>query len=151
MLDPWIFWLIAAILLLILELLTFAAAALCVSVGCLLAIIPALLGCSWTVQVLVAVVGIVFAFIVFAPIVKRVYSRRPHRDTASNMDAIIGRVGKVTHEVTSQADDKGRVQIDGDSWLAYTTSPECPIPRGEQVIVEAYDSLVLRVRPLKKQ
>lgn len=149
--SAWSIWLTIAAILLIIELLSGTAAALCLAAGCLIAIVPAIMGLGIVWQVTVAVAASVAALIFLGPAVRRLYARnRNPRETASNMDALIGRIGKVTHRVTNLADDHGRVQIDGDSWLAYTNSPEQPLERGSQVIVESYDSIVICVKPLRK-
>lgn len=150
--SAWSIWLTIAAILLIIELLSGTAAALCLAAGCLVAIVPAIFGTGIVWQVTVAVAASVLALIFLGPAVRRLYARNknPH-ESVSNMDALIGRIGKVTHRVTNLADDRGRVQIDGDSWLAYTNSPEQPLERGDQVVVESYDSIVICVKPLRKQ
>lgn len=149
-LSAWGLWLSAAALLLIIELLSGTAAALCLAAGCAVAGAASVFVDSLIWQMAIFVTASVAALIFMGPAVRRLYARNRHKeDTRSNMDAIIGRIGKVTHTVTNLADDKGRVQIDGDSWLAYTDSPEQPLPRGTQVKVESYDSIILKVKPIK--
>ncbi len=145
----WGIWLLSAAGLLIIELLSGTALALCLAAGCVLAAIAAPFTDSLAIQASVFVVASIISLIFLGPAVRKLYARSKGKvDTRSNMDALIGRIGKVTHRVTNLADDKGRVQIDGDSWLAYTHSAEQPLERGTQVKVLAFDSNVIKVEPL---
>lgn len=150
MISLWIVWLISAVLMLVVEISTGSMVALCLSLGCLVAIIPDLAGVSAIWQTVVMIAASTAAFVFLRPTLRKLIKPKNTREYRTNMDALIGRTGKVTHQVTHHYDDNGRVQIDGDSWLAYTTSPDCPIPHGTQVVVEDYESLVLRVRPLSQ-
>ena len=146
--SAWLWWLCATFVLLIFEVLTGTIAALCLAVGCALSCVAALFGASVVAQALIASIGSVVAFAVVGPALKKFYKRRRNNNKyVTGMDALIGRVAVVTQEVTNTQADNGRVKIDGDSWVAFTNSPNQPIPVGEKVIIEAYDSIVLRVKP----
>lgn len=146
--TPWLIWLVCAIALLIIEVISGTVAALCLSVGCVLAIIPAALdGDSTVVQFIVACLGAIAAFIILAPIIQRYkLNKATHSDQRSNMDAIIGRTGVVTEPIYPDG-RQGRVKVDGDNWLAITDACYCPVLKGETVEVLSYDSIVLNVRP----
>lgn len=147
-LSPWAIWLIIAASLLIIELLSGTALALCLAAGCLAAAIAAIFTGSLVWQASIFVVASVISLIFLGPAVRKLYAKSKGKvDASTNMDALIGRIGKVTHRVTNLADDKGRVQIDGDSWLAYTHSAAQPLERGTQVKVLAFDSNVIKVEP----
>ena len=60
--TTWLIWLISAIVLLIIEVFTGTVAAMCLAVGCLLALIPALAGSGTVVQFIVASAGAVASF-----------------------------------------------------------------------------------------
>lgn len=144
--NPVIFWLIVTAVLFIIEMMSFTVALLCLCLGCIGAIVAALCGLSVAVQAAVAaVLTIIIFFAAGAKIRKYFNSMRRSQLYTSNMDAIIGREGRVTSTVTRDYADGGRVQVDGDSWQAYTTSPE-PINIGSCVVIEAYDSIIVRVR-----
>lgn len=150
--EPWAAWLTAAAVLLIIELFSGSMVALCLAIGCIAAMIVAGIGCGLLPQLLILIVVTMVVLIFLGPAIKRLYRKTRHgHSNETNMAAIIGRVGKVTHRVTNHSDDHGRVQIDGDSWLAYTDSPEQPLERGTQVRVDAYDSIVLKVSPLRRR
>ncbi|MBD5230449.1 MAG: NfeD family protein [Bacteroidales bacterium] len=146
--TPWLIWLVCAIVLLIIEVLSGTVAALCLALGCVLAIIPAVIGADAIVtQFIVACVGAVGSFIILAPVIRRYKLNKPdHRDQRSNMDAIIGRTGIVTEPIYPDG-RQGRVKVDGDNWLAVTDACYCPVLKGETVEVLSYDSIVIKVRP----
>lgn len=140
--SAWLLWLIAAAVLVIIELLTNTFAAFCLVGGCLLALIAALLGFGVEGQLAAAAVGTVLSFIAFKPLIKRqAEARRPHKEQ-SNMDALIGRETVVGEPISETA--PGRVRIDGDSWQAVSADGK-PIAAGEKVRVASYDSIVLTV------
>lgn len=145
--TPWLIWLISAIVLLIIEVFTGTVAALCLSVGALLAIVPAVLGTDIVWQFVVASAGSVLSFLVLSPIVRRYkLNKASHSDQRSNMDAIIGRTGIVTEPIYPDG-RQGRVKVDGDNWLAVADAAHCPLLKGDAVEVISYDSIVIKVKP----
>lgn len=146
--SAWAAWLIAAAILIIIEIVSGTVALLCVGMGCLAATLAAVLGLSVIAQAVAAVVVTVLIFVLAGPAIRNFYHKsRDVRHHISNMDALIGRTGRVTAQITDRYTDGGRVQIDGDSWQAYTTSPSAPLAVGSIVRVESYDSIVLHVKP----
>lgn len=142
----WVIWLIATALLLVLELITGWIATFCVGIGCLVASVMDLLGCSLQTQLVGVVIGVILAFIFLAPFVNRIRQAHRHRETYnSNMDALIGREAPV--EMTIGQNALGRVRIDGDSWQARSNDGE-EILSDTMVRVTGYDSIILIVKPL---
>lgn len=147
-LDLWILWLIAAGILLVIELLTSLVATLCVAIGCIGAAIVALAGATLGWQLGVMAAGIVLAFAFVAPWINRIHNRRQnaHSDNYnSNMEALIGRETTVDCEIVSGR--PGRVRVDGDSWQAVSTDGQ-PIGAGCRVRITGYDSIILKVEKL---
>lgn len=143
--DAWIIWLICAVALIIVELLTQWISTFCLAVGCLAALIAELCGASVAWQLFWLGVGTIAGFVCFMPLFKkRVEKRRLAADGnhLSNMDALIGRRGRVI--VSIPAGGLGRVKIDGDNWQA-----ECAVTvdEGAEVTVTGYDSIILKVTP----
>ena len=147
-LNPVLAWLIVALALFIIEVLSGTVALLCLCFGSISAAIAAACGVPVAWQVAITAFVTLAVFFICGSKIKKYYAnlRRHHRDT-SNMEAIIGRTGRVTNQVTGNYTDGGRVQIDGDNWQAYTEPANSPIPTGAIVVVEKYDSIVIRVRP----
>jgi len=145
--TPWLIWLISAIALLVVEVLTGTVAALCLAVGCLIALVPAAAGAGVVVQFIAASVGAVAAFLILSPIISKYrLNRATHSGERSNMDAIIGRSGVVTQPIYPDGRN-GRVKVDGDSWLAVAEPEYCPLLPGDIVEIVSYDSIVIKVKP----
>ncbi len=146
-LNPWLIWLIAAAAILIIEIISFSVALICLCIGCVGACFASILGASISLQIVVAALVTIGIFFVCGRKIKKFYSSLEKSQLyTSNMDAIIGRKGRVTSTVTHDYTDGGRVQVDGDSWQAYTTSANCPINIGSIVTIEDYDSIVVKVK-----
>ena len=112
----WSVWLILAVVLVLVEVLTGFVAAFCLAVGCLVAMIVDLAGGSLTVQMCSVAVG--------------------------NMDALIGR--EVILPETLGAGRVGRLTLDGDNWQ-FRSCHGNAIEAGTKVKVVGYDSIVLTV------
>ena len=87
-LSNWLLWLIAAAILVIVELLTNTFAAFCLVGGCALALATSLIGFGIEAQLTAAAIGSVLSFIAFKPLIRRQAEARRHRDCLSNMDAL---------------------------------------------------------------
>ena len=61
----------------------------------------------------------------------------------SGAEYMIGRSGEVIDDFTG----RGRVEIDGESWLADSS---VPLSAGQKIRVDAIDKLVLKVEPADK-
>ena len=70
-LSNWLLWLIAAAILVIVELLTNTFAAFCLVGGCALALATSLIGFGIEAQLTAAAIGSVLSFIAFKPLIKR--------------------------------------------------------------------------------
>ena len=143
-----IVWIIAAVVLVIVEVLTQMLWALCLALGCLGALVAQACGLGMVGQfVTIAVVALV-AFVALMPVMKRWHERQTQRrgsNCLTGMDALIGRCGNVTAEI--RPGQPGRVHIDGDRWQAESAQPEVTIPRGSRAVVTAYNSNILTVTP----
>ena len=130
-LSNWLLWLIAAAILVIVELLTNTFAAFCLVGGCALALATSLIGFGIEAQLTAAAIGSVLSFIAFKPLIKRQAEARRHRRTTTVTEAIGGNT-------------PGRVRIDGDNWQAVSADAS-PIDVGTKVRVTGYDSIILTV------
>lgn len=146
--DAWIIWLIAACVLLGLEVLTQAVWALCFAVGCLLALILSLVTESPVVSLIAVGAGALLSWILIAPFVRR-WEQSRSKSTRTGMDALLGRRAMVTEEV--KPGQTGRAQIDGDNWQVTAPGTEHCIKPGHEVVVTGYDSIILTVKPLESK
>lgn len=143
-LSAWLIWLIAAAILVIIELLTTTYAALCLVGGCLAAMVCAICDGGLQMQLLFAAIGTIATFVAGKPLLQHYGLLRHRRPEPSNMDALIGRTCSVTDRIGG-ADSPGRVRIDGDSWQA-VSEDGTHIEVGTQVRVIRYDSIILTVQ-----
>lgn len=145
--EIWIIWLAIAIGLLLTEVLTQMIWTICLAIGCLVAMVLSLCDVNLLWQVISLSVASVIAFFWIVPVARRWHEaslRKRPDDTRTGMDALLGRRAAVIEDVTP--DKLGRVRIDGDCWQASCRSG-LSIPRGSEVVVTAYDSIVLLVEP----
>lgn len=142
--ELWIIWLIAAGVLILLELFTQMVWTLCMGIGCLVAALCAGLDIDLVWQIVFAGGSAVVAYILLMPLAKRWQKKAASReDSRTGMDALLGRHGTVTEEI--RPGKLGRVRIDGDSWQARLESPKAGAKRGDTVVVASYDSIILTV------
>lgn len=141
----WSFWLILGVGFLVAELLTMSMTCIYIGTGALAAMVCALLGGEW--------LGTIVTFVVATGILYLATYRWRHRltgwlhreasNSATGMDALIGRTGKVF--------DSGnclRMKIDGDVWQVTEAQPGYRLTPGEQVRVTGYDSIILKVEAI---
>lgn len=146
--ENWLIWLIIAAVLVVIELFTFIVATFCLAIGALLAMIISLMGLGWEAQLITLAIGSVFAFVVFAPMIRKWQKNKETRNgtgTASNMDALLGRVVEVMQSIPSHG--IGRVKVDGDSWQVVCKDGS-EVSAGERVRIVGYDSIILEVEKL---
>jgi len=143
--ELWIIWIIVAALLVGIEVLTQMVWTLCLAVGCAAALVADLCGLSVAWQISVAGIIAVVAYFALMPWFSR-WQSRGQRTALTGMDALIGREGTVTAEIMPGG--MGRVRVDGDCWQAVAPAASAAIPCGAKVSVEAYDSIIITVKPL---
>lgn len=144
--EPWLIWLIAATILIVIEILSQAMWSICLAVGALAAMTASLLGAAFGLQLTVFAVGLVAAYIALMPVYRRWLARHHARtgaDSRTGMDALLGRRATVTHEI--RPGETGRARIDGDSWQVRAPGAAAVIPAGTEVTVTAYSSIILDV------
>ncbi|MFI1967170.1 NfeD family protein [Streptomyces pathocidini] len=132
--DPWVWWLIAAVGLGIPLVLTAMPEFGMFAVGAVAAAVVSVLGGGTTAQVLVFS-GVSIALIaVVRPIAARHRSQRPQ--VASGIEALKGRQAIVLERVDSQG---GRIKLAGEIWSARTFDAEQAYEAGQQVDVVDID------------
>ncbi|MCC8088262.1 MAG: NfeD family protein [Rikenellaceae bacterium] len=141
--DIWQIWIIAAIILFIVEVLTPSFFAAGIGIGCLVAGIAAIFIPEVWAQLIIFSVGVLLGFIYIRPLVLK-YLHRKDNTINTNVDALIGRTGRVSVTIDNSA-GQGRVMIDGDDWKAVSAEGSI-IPEGSCVEVLRVDSIILTVR-----
>lgn len=144
--SVWIIWLSIAALLLIIEVFTQMFWTLCLAIGCVGALIGELcgVGTAWELIILAAISFIAYAAL--APVFQRWHDRqlkKSGRSDRTGMDALLGRRAIVTQEI--KPGEIGRARIDGDNWQVVAPGCAEAVKRGQEVVVEGYDSIILTV------
>jgi membrane protein implicated in regulation of membrane protease activity len=135
-------WLIAGILLLIVEVFTADFLFASIGISCLVASIPAFLGASGVAQVVTFVITAVIVFSVVRPFAKKVIQGKNHASELG-LNTLVNKRGIVTEKIINSK-NKGRVKIDGDLWRAYSESGE-DIEEGTSVRVKRFESITVFV------
>ena len=138
-------WLIAAIVLVILEVATTGFGVICFAVGAGFAALVAGLGASVTWQIVIFAIVSLLTFIFLRPVVMRLLDKRS-KDVKTNADALIGRRGVVSERIDA-AQHTGRVAVDGDDWKAVSENGEV-IEKGISVEIVKLDSIIVTVKQL---
>ena len=142
--EIWQIWVIAALVLIIIEIFTSGFAIACLSIGCLLSAIGAYLELSLTWQFGLFALGTFLGFIFVRPFVIKLMSKKANiNKVTTNMDNLIGRKAIVTEKI--EKDGYGRVKIDGDDWKA-RLEDDGEAEVGEKVTILSNESIILTVK-----
>ncbi|WP_159622389.1 NfeD family protein [Ruania rhizosphaerae] len=127
----WLWWLGAALILGVVEMLTVDLLFLMLAGGAVAAAVAGLLGAPFLVQLLVAaVVAVLLLFGVRPWALAKLKSTTP--DAKTGIDAQIGRSATVVADVTDRA---GRVKLSGEVWTARNEQRGTVLPAGTDVVV----------------
>lgn len=146
--EAWIVWIVVAVLLIAVEVMTQWMWTLCLAIGSLCGLVASLLGLNEPVQIAICAVVGVIAYFVCAPFAQRWYEKSwkgLKRADRTGMDALLGRKAIVTEEI--RPGELGRARIDGDYWQVRAPGIDYIVPRGAKVSVNEYDSIILTVEP----
>lgn len=136
-------WLIAAIVMVIIELLTAGFGVICFAIGALFSALTAYLGAGLLWQLLVFAVTSVLTFFFLRPVLIKLLDRKT-KEVKTNADALIGKTGLVS-ETIDAGQNTGRVAVDGDDWKAVSEDGSV-INKGEKVEIVSRDSIILTVK-----
>lgn len=98
--------------------------------------------CGWIAQVVIFAFFAVDSLLVVRPAVLK-HLHKKDNERVSNVDAIIGRTGRVSQ--TIEKNGHGRVAIDGDDWKALSSDGEM-IEKDTLVEVVSIDSIIITVK-----
>ncbi len=139
--NLWQFWLLVAIVCLIIELTNGDFFVMCFAIGSVCTAVISLVLQGFYAQLAVcAVLSVLCIFFVRPFALRYLHPRKEER--RSNADALIGQVGRVSQEI--EEGGHGRVALDGDDWKA-VSSDGSRIPLGQKVRVVGRESIILTV------
>lgn len=139
-------WLIAAIVLFILEIITPGFVLANFGVAAIGAAIAGWLGGSLEIQTITFIVVCLLSFITVRPLLRRTIIQHGN-GIATGIDALPGKLARVTESIPGGI-EAGRVQIDGDSWRALSDNGQ-PLALGSTVRVVRADSNTLIVQSVE--
>ena len=116
--NPIYFWLVLAGVLLIVEGVTYALVTIWFVGGALVALLLAFFNISFPIQIAAVIIVSLILLLITRPLVKR----KPEAIVATNVDAVIGKVGLVTKEVTEHFSGLGKVE--GQIWTIISQEGE---------------------------
>ena len=135
------FWVVALVVVLIVEAVTAGLISIWFVFGSLVALICAALGAAVWLQIFWFVIVSVATLVLTRPLVKRYVDSR---SVATNADRSIGRAAVVTERIDNLA-ATGAVKLDGVVWTARSTDDAVAIETGERVTVRAIEGVKLIV------
>ncbi len=150
--QAWIIWIIIAVALVLAEVLSQSVWMLCLAIGCATGLACSLCGLAPAWQIVITAIASVIAYFSLLPwFRRRIYNRQTGdgKDARTGMDALLGRRATVTDEI--KPGELGRARIDGDNWQVKAPGETEVIRKGEEVVVNGYDSIILSVQRLPRQ
>jgi len=146
--EVWHIWIIVSILLFIIEIFTPAFLAACLAIGCIASGIFSYFDFGIKIQLVAFSIGTLSSFFGIRPFMLK-YAHRESDKIKTNVDALIGKIGKVTVKIDNSK-NQGRVAVEGDDWRAETQN-DIIINEGEKIEVLKVNSTILIVKPLNKK
>lgn len=134
-------WTLAAVLLIIVEILTAGFVLGSFGIAAFITAVVAYIGFPIEFQLIVFIASSLVIFFTLRPIAKKYLA--PKKKIETNVHRLIGKKAIVI-ETIDNFRQTGRVKIDGDDWRARTESQEI-IPVGREVIIKVVDSATLIV------
>jgi membrane protein implicated in regulation of membrane protease activity len=140
--DIWVIWVIAAVLLVVVEVFTLTAAVGLLGGAALITGAAAAFGLPLPLQFVVFAGASAAGVVLLRPVAQR------HLATARSLpfgiDALVGKPGYVLAEVNGR---DGRVRIGGEEWTARASDEDLVIPAGATVDVLLIDGATAVVHP----
>lgn len=111
---PALYWLIAAGVLIIIEMITLGLTSIWFAGGCLVGFLAALCGANEVIQILLSLLVSIILLVFTRPVAEKYLN---HSRTKTNVEELIGKTGKVIEEIDNQ-NERGRILLNGMEWTA---------------------------------
>ncbi|MCY7409456.1 MAG: NfeD family protein [Chitinophagales bacterium] len=145
--EVWHIWIIVGVLLFIVEIFAPTFLAACVAIGCFAAGLFSYIDFGIKIQLVAFSIGTLASFFGVRPFMLK-YAHRKSDKVKTNVDALVGKIGKVTVAIDN-SQNQGRVIVEGDDWKAETENNEI-LNAGEKVEILKINSTILIVKPIIK-
>ena len=143
--DMVIFWLVAMVALIVIELATLGLTTIWFACGALVAVVAAALDAPLLLQILMFVVLSFAVLLAVRPIAVKYFNKDR---TRTNIESMIGRQAIVVSEIDNMQ-AIGQVTVNGMEWSARSTINELKIAVGHVVVIRAVDGVKLIVEENK--
>ena len=145
MTDMVIFWLVAMVALIVIELATLGLTTIWFACGALVAVVAAALDAPLLLQILMFIVVSFAVLLAVRPIAVKYFNKDR---TRTNIESMIGRQAIVVGEIDNMQ-GIGQVSVNGMEWSARSTINELKIAVGHVVVIRAVDGVKLIVEENK--
>lgn len=145
MTDMVIFWLVAMVALIVIELATLGLTTIWFACGALVAVVAAALDAPLLLQILMFIVVSFAVLLAVRPIAVKYFNKDR---TRTNIESMIGRQAIVVSEIDNMQ-AIGQVTVNGMEWSARSTINELKIAVGHVVVIRAVDGVKLIVEENK--
>lgn len=146
-LSVWHIWIIAAIILFIVEVFTPTFLSACIAIGCIAAGLFSYYDFGIEIQLVVFSIGALVSFFGIRPFMLK-YAYNTSNKVKTNVDALVGKIGKVTVSIDN-FQNQGRIIVEGDDWKAETENNEI-LNADEKVEILKVNSTILIVKSITK-
>lgn len=126
-----IIWLIAAIVLAVIELSTMGLVTIWFALGAVVAMIGAMLGAGLILQLVLFIAVSLIILIAVRPLAEKYVNKNVKK---TNIDAVVGRKLIAKTDIDNLK-GTGKVDMEGSTWLAASSNDEVIIPAGTEVVV----------------
>lgn len=141
-----IFWLVACILMFVIEAVTVNLLTLWFALGALAALIAALLGARLWLQIVIFFLVTIVTLVATRPLVKKYFNKQHHE--ATNADTAIGKICIVTQDIDNVA-ATGEASCLGKAWTARSLTGEI-IKKGSKAKVHSIEGVKLIVEAVEE-
>lgn len=126
-----IIWLVAAIVLAVIELSTMGLITIWFAIGAVVAMLAALIGATLWVQLFLFILVSMVVLVAVRPLAEKYLNKNVKK---TNIDAVIGKKLVAKTDIDNLK-GSGKVDYEGSTWIAATESDEEKISAGEEVVV----------------
>lgn len=127
-----VYWLIAAGVLIVLEMITLGLTSIWFAGGCFVGFLAAVLGADLWLQIILCLLVSIVLLIFTRPVAEKHLN---HSRVKTNVDDLVGRTGKVIEEIDN-FNQKGKILLNGMEWSARGDAEGQVIPAGTEVTVK---------------
>ena len=143
--EPWLFWLVLAIVMLVGEFITVGFFLITIAAGSILAMLVALVTPVIWIQVATFLLSSILFFFTLKPFMQSLFPVQSEEKTAVNR--VIGKNALVLIDIDN-IHGKGQVKVDGDIWSARSLNGGV-ISKNSIVVIRRVDGVKVIVEPLQ--